>query len=181
MPAHSNQTAPVYGVVGFLQFNIRIDDEEKTDDFLYNYASKTHRELEGEIRQQVNETLGSDFEVVEVRLDRGSVAILVVIGAAGTFYMGFSRYESFIKSVNLLVSQLKSLFRRFFGRISPGPPGIELSVTGNWQPSPTVLNARERLESSSSFDYGNAFLIYLLLSHAALLGTFVWLLIRHLK
>lgn len=181
MPAYSKQTVPIYGAVGFLQFTVKIDGEEKTDDFLYRYASETRRDLEGEIRQQVKETLGSDFEVVDVRLDHGSVAILVVIGAAGTFYMGFSRYESFIKSVNLLVSQLKAVFRRFFERVNPGPPDIDLSVTGSWQPSTTVLNARERLESSSSFDYGIALLIYLLLSHATLLGTLVWLLIRHLK
>jgi hypothetical protein len=123
MPAYSKQTVPIYGVVGFLQFTVKINGEEKTDDFLYGYARETRRELEGEIRQQVHETLGSDFEVLEVRLDRGSVAILVIIGAAGTFYMGFSRYESFIKSVNLLVSQLKTAFRRFFERVNPGPAG----------------------------------------------------------
>lgn len=181
MPAYSKQTVPIYGVVGFLQFTVKIDDEEKTDDFLYRYGRESHRELEGEIRQQVQETLGSDFEVLEVRLGRGSVAVLVVLGAVGTFYMGFSRYESFIKSVNLLVSQLKIAFRRFFERVNPGPPDIDLSVTGSWQPSATVLNARERLESSSGFDYGFAVLIYLLLSHATLLGALVWLLIRHLK
>jgi hypothetical protein len=181
MPAYSKQAVPIYGAVGFLQFSVKIDGEENSDDFLYGYARETHRELEGEIRQQVKETLGSDFEVLEVRLDRGSVAILVVVGAVGTFYMGFSRYESFIKSVNLLVSQLKGVFRRFFERVNPGPPDIDLSVTGSWQPSATVLNAREKLESSASFDYGIALLVYLLLSHAALLGTLVWLLIRHLK
>jgi hypothetical protein len=127
MPAYSKQTVPIYGVVGFLQFTVKINGEEKTDDFLYGYARETRRELEGEIRQQVHETLGSDFEVLEVRLDRGSVAILVIIGAAGTFYMGFSRYESFIKSVNLLVSQLKTAFPRFFERVNPGPPDIDLS------------------------------------------------------
>lgn len=181
MPPFSKLTVPIYGVVGFLQFTVKVNGEEKADDVLYGYARETHRELEGEIRQQVQETLGSDFEVLDVRLGRGSVTILVVIGAVGTFYMGFSRYESFIKSVNLLVSQLKAVFRRFFERINPGPPDIDLSVTGNWQPSTSVLNAREKLESSSGFDYGLALLIYLLLSHAALLGTLVWLLIRHLK
>jgi hypothetical protein len=181
MPSSSKQTVPIYGIVGFLQFTVKIDGEEKTDDFLYGYAREAHRELESEIRQQVAQTLGSDFEVLEVRLGRGSITILVVIGAAGTFYMGFSRYESFIKSVNLLVSQLKGTFLRFFERVNPGPPDIDLSVTGNWQPSATVLNAREKLGSSSGFDYGFALLIYVLLSNAALLATLVWLLLRHLR
>ena len=34
---------------------------------------------------------------------------------------------------------------------------------------------------ASDFDYGVALLIYLLVSHATLLGALVWLLIRHLK
>jgi hypothetical protein len=181
MPLFSKQTVAVYGTVGFLQFRVKADAEEEEDDFLYGYARKTHRELESEIRQQVEQTLGSNFEVLEVRLSRGSVEILIIIGATGTFYMGFSRYESFIKSVNLLVSQLKSVLRKFFERVNPGPPEIDISVTGNWQPTGTVLNAREKLEASSGFDYGLTLLIYLLLSHAALLATFVWLLIRHLK
>lgn len=181
MPIYSKQTVPIYGAIGFLQFAAKIDGEGKNDDFLYEYARETHRELEGEIRQQVERTLGSDFEVLEVRLDRGSVAILVVIGAVGTFYMGFSRYESFVKSVNLLVSQMKAVLRRFFERVNPGPPDIDLSVTGSWQPSANILIAREKLESSSGFDYGLALLVYFLLSHATLLGALVWLLIRHLK
>jgi hypothetical protein len=72
-------------------------------------------------------------------------------------------------------------FSEIFERVNPEPPDIDLSVTGSWQPSATVLNARERLESSSGFDYGFALLIYLLLSHATLLGALVWLFIRHLK
>ncbi len=181
MPFSSKQTAPIYGVIGFLQFTVKSNGGGKTDDLLYGYARETHRELEGEIRYQVTQTLGSDFEVLDVRFNPGSVTILVVIGAVGTFYMAFSRYESFIKSVNLLVSQLKAVFRRFFERANPGSPDIDLSVSGSWQPSATVLNAREKLESSSGFDSGLMLLIYLLLSHAALLGMLVWLLIKHLK
>lgn len=181
MPLSSQPEAPIYGLVGFLQFTAKIDGEEDGDAFLYRYATETHQKLEAEIQEQVTETLGSDFEVLDVRLGRGSLTILIAIGAVGTFYMGFSRYESFIKSVNLLVSQLKSAFQRFFERASPGPPDIDISVTGSWQPSATVLNARASFNSSSGFDYGIVLLVYLLLSHAVLLATLLWLLVRHLK
>jgi hypothetical protein len=109
------------------------------------------------------------------------VTILIAVGAVGTFYMGFSRYESFIKSVNLLVSQLKSVFRRFFERVNPGPPDIDIAVTGSWQPSATVLNARASFNLSSGLDYGIVLLVYLLVSHAVILAALLWLLVRHLK
>jgi len=181
MPIFSKREVPIYGLIGFLQFRVSIDGEEGADDFLYGYARETHQKLEQEIRKQVAETLGSDFEVLNIRLGQGSVTILVVIGATGAFYMGFSRYENFIKSVNLLVSQLKAAFRRFFELVNPGPPDIDLSVTGSWEPSANVLNARASLNSSSGFDYGLMLLVYLILSHAALLAGFLWLVIRHLK
>ena len=71
MPLFSKPEAPIYGLAGFLQFTVKIEGEENGDDFLYRYASETHLKLEAEIRQQVSETLGSDFEVLYIRLDRG--------------------------------------------------------------------------------------------------------------
>jgi hypothetical protein len=145
MPLFSKQTVPIYGVIGFLQFSVEVDDDEKGEDLLYGYARETHRELESEIGQQVEQTLGSDFEMLEVRLNRGSVSILIILGATGTFYMGFSRYESFIKSVNLLVSQLKSVLRKFFERINPGPPDIDFSyreLAADWNGAQCAREAR---------------------------------------
>ena len=82
-------TAPIYGMVGYLQFTVETDGDD--EGFLYRFASERHKRLEDEIRAQVRETLGADFEVLNVRLDRGSVHIWIALGAVGTFFMGFSR------------------------------------------------------------------------------------------
>lgn len=179
MPIFAQQTAPIYGVVGFMQFTVSTEGDD--GGFLYSFASERHEKLEEEVRSQAQKTLGSNFEVLNVRLDRGSVEIMIMLGAVGTFFMGFSRYESFIKSVNLLTSQLKRVFQRFFESASPGPPDISIAVTGSWQPSSTVLAANETLNSTSGWNYGHVLLAYLILSHAALLFVFLWLVIHHLK
>jgi len=172
-------TAPIYGMVGYLQFTVETDGDD--EGFLYRFASERHKRLEDEIRAQVRETLGTDFEVLNVRLDRGSVHIWIALGAAGTFFMGFSRYESFMKSVNLLTEQLKRVFGRFFQGASPGPPGIPITVTGSWQPSATVLAANELLSNHSGWSGSDVILAYLVCSHAALLAVLLWLVIRHLR
>ena len=172
-------TAPIYGMVGYLQFTVETDGDD--EGFLYRFASERHKRLEDEIRAQVGETLGTDFEVLNVRLNRGSVEILVVLGAVGTFFMGFSRYESFVKSVNLLTQQLKRVFDQFFQGASPGPPGIPITVTGSWQPSATVIAANQFLSSASGWSSADFILAYLVCSHAALLIVMLWLVIRHLR
>ena len=142
-------------------------------------AKERHQALEKEIEQQVKETLGPDFEVIRVDIRQGSVTLWIVIGAVGTFFMGFSRYESFIKSVNLLVDHLKGLLRRFFSDVPGGGPTV--SATGSWQPAPVITAANQVFTSSSGLDSGMIMLIYLMLSHAAMTTILLWLLVRHLK
>jgi hypothetical protein len=179
MPLFAKPTVPIYGFLGYLQFTANMEDDD--EGFLYRVAQDRHERLELEIRRQVETTLGPDFQVSRINIEKGSVEILVGLGMAITIFMTFSRYESFIKSVNLLVSQIKDLLRRLFESASPGAPGIDVNVTGSWQPSQTVLAAQERLSISSGLDYGSFLLIYLTISHAALLALLVWLVIKHLK
>jgi hypothetical protein len=179
MPLFTKPTVPIYGFLGYLQFTANIQEGDEA--FLYRVAQERHEQLESEIRRQVEKMLGSDVEVLRVRIEKGSVEILVWLGMAVTIFMTFSRYESFVKSVNLLVSQIKNLLRRFFESASPAAPGIDFTVTGSWEPSQTVLMAQERLSASSSLDYSPFLLAYLILSHAALLALMVWLVVKHLK
>jgi hypothetical protein len=178
MPLLSKPTVPIYGYVGALQLTVRSADD-RYDENLLGYARERHQALEKEIEQQVKETLGPDFEVIRVDIRQGSVTLWIVIGAVGTFFMGFSRYESFIKSVNLLVDQLKGLLRRFFSDVPGGGPTV--SATGSWQPAPVITAANQVFTSSSGLDSGMIMLIYLMLSHAAMTTILLWLLVRHLK
>jgi hypothetical protein len=74
------------------------------------------RDIGHEIQEQVRSTLGLEFQVQSFDIRKGSVTLFVAVSTAFGFYMGFSRYESFIKSANLLVSQLKGIVQRGCGR-----------------------------------------------------------------
>ncbi len=178
MPLFARKTVPIYGFIGFVRLTLNTDGE---DDKLLGYARELHRELESEIDLQVQQTLGPEFEVLNVEINRGSITLLIALGAVGTFYMGFSRYESFVKSANLLVSQLKGLVQRFFGQAPGGGIRLPLSVTGSWQPSAVIAEANRTFDASSGIDSCQVVLAYLLLSHAAMMGVLIWLVIRHLR
>lgn len=176
MPLFAKKTAPIFGLVGLLHFTVTSDNENFDDDLL-GYAREKRKQLEGEINAQVLATLGSEFAVQSIELHEGSIEIFVALTAVGTFFMGFSRYESFIKSVNLLISQISGLLRKLFGQL----PGTPVAVTGSWQPGSTVTAANQELRDSSGIETYDIVLGYLLLSHAALLSILLWLVIRHLK
>ena len=69
-------------------------------------------------------------------LGRGSIELIIVLGAVGTVYMGFSRYKNFIESVELLKSQIEGVLRLFMpaspvrmeGSVIPGPALSEAEV-----------------------------------------------------
>jgi hypothetical protein len=180
MPIFAKPTVPIYGYVGLVSLTVRTGNDNYDGDLL-GYARERHRELEADIYRQAQETLGADFEVLNVEFRKGSFVLLVALGAVGTFYMGFSRYESFIKSVNLLVSQLRGLLQRFFGEAPLAPAQTPVSVTGSWEPTPVVIAANQGLRVSAGIDSSHFVLGYLLLSHAALLTLLMWLVVRHLK
>jgi hypothetical protein len=180
MALFAKKTVPIFGLVGLLHLSVTTDSEKHDFDLL-GYARELHGRLEAEIEQQVQQTLGAEFEVSNVEFRKGSIEVYVAITAVGTFFMGFSRYESFVKSVNLLVSQLRGLLQRFFGQAPVGAPGMPVSVTGSWQPSPVITAANQSFDASSGLDSCQMVLAYLLLSHAALLGTLLWLVVRHLR
>ena len=178
MPIFAKRTVAIHGFVGYVRLTVTSDYE---DERLFGEAMERRKQLESEIRIQVQNTLRPEFEVLTIDFTRGSLHVLVALGAVGAFYMGFSRYENFIKSVNLLVSQLKGLLQRFLGRAYGGANQTPLTVTGSWQPGPVINAANMTLEESSGIDSSQFVLGYLLLSHAALLGLLIWLVVRHLK
>jgi hypothetical protein len=99
MPLFARRTVEVSWVVAFLQFVATSQSDE--EDRVYLDATEMRGRF-GEIAQkQVAETLGPEFEVIDLHVRRGSAVILVVVATIGTVVMTFSRYESFVKSLNL--------------------------------------------------------------------------------
>jgi hypothetical protein len=160
---------------------VRAGTRPERDDQWYGIALETQGRLQEEIQNQVRGTLGPNFDLVNVRIEKGSLTLLIFIGAVGTFFMGFSRYESFVKSVNLLVEQLKDFMKRFFGRSVGGGAVAPVSVSGSWEPGSSLAAANSVFAESSGPDANRILLGYLIFSHAALLGVLLWLVIRHLK
>src|SRR5271165_1076047 len=132
------------------------------------------------IEKQVKETLGQEFEVLDLQIHDGSAVLLIALGVLGTVFMGFSRYESFVKSVSLLVSPLSGGIQHFVRR-EFDIPDLAVTVEGSWRAGPALTVADQMYNSASGTDSCQFLLAYLILSHAVLLGLLAWLVARHLK
>ncbi len=175
MPSRSTL---VFGSVAYIRLYVTRPND---DGQLFGTALELQGRLRNEIESQIRAHLGQEFELESLNIEKGSVTLLIAISAAGAFFMGFSRYESFIKSMNLLVQQLKDIMRRIFGRnrFSDEPNPVE--VSGSWEPNESMAAANKVFTETSDADPNRLLQIYLIMSHAALLGVMLWLIIRHLK
>jgi hypothetical protein len=180
MPLFEKNTVLVSGLVATVHIVLQDHDAsgERTDK-VFSMA----REMQGQIRRQVEEevlaTLGDNFEVVGLNISPGSAHIWIHLAAVGAIYMGLSRYKSLVESVNLLTSQLTGVVRRI---LEPFQMDDEnLIIRSNWTPGPAIMTASQSLASQNRLDSCSFLLMYLVLSHAALLALFFWLVIRHMK
>jgi hypothetical protein len=183
MPSSERNSVLISGVVSFFQIHVQreyISAEDEENDYLYRMALEMHQRLRHEIQEQVRSTLGPEFQVQSLDIRKGSVTLLVAVSTAFGFYMGFSRYESFIKSANLLVSQLKGIVQRILGQSTNAGAG-NLDVQGTWVPLAPITEAHNELSPAPrGLDSCRLLLFYVLTSHAALLAVFIWLLLHHL-
>jgi hypothetical protein len=84
-----------------------------------------------------------------------------------------SRYKSFVESIELMMLQLKQVITRFF---STGP--TQVSVQGSWSPGTGLAQTATRLHGGAGGDSHPIVVGYLVFSHAAMLATVLWLLVR---
>jgi hypothetical protein len=148
------------------------ESEERAWELLGRQSFKAS--LQSEIVAATHQSLGPEFDVRSMSLTRGSIEILVTIGAV---YYALSRYKNFVESIDLLASQLMGVVRRFLERAMPQHVP-QLAVSATWEPGPALV----RLEGLEPLLPGVAWayplLWYVILSHAALLALFIWLLAR---
>lgn len=174
-----NQRFPFFGKrivlsgdVLSLRFILSVSDEKGYDEDLRGFLQKKRGELESEINEATKKFLGPQFEVRSITFPRGSVEILILIG---TIYYAISHYKQFVESIELLTSQLESLFtRRLLQHFEPLP----ISVYGTWSPGPALARAGTLLSSYGSLDAMRILLWYIIISHAALLMVFIWMLVK---
>jgi len=182
MATSAKDSALISGVVAILQ--IRIEDpsagsDSVDDEYLFRMALEMRGKLRHDIEAAVTETLGPEFEIHSLDISPGSAHLLIAISAATAFFMTFSRYESFVKSVNLLVSQVTGIVRRVIGSVSNGQREVEVRST--WSPMTPITSAHHILSPSNGIDMNRLLIFYLIASHAVLLVFVLWLLASHLK
>jgi len=151
----------------FFTINVQRDAPEQVDDERLFFILRDAESILGEeISRMVPAILGSVFRLEKVEVRRGSVTFWVVVAGAFTL---FSQYADFVRSLELLHSQISHLIHEFLAR-----QGILVTVTGGWTP----LSGRGSrpgfpfLRSSPEF-VSLLLVLYLIVSHAVLLFVFI--------
>jgi hypothetical protein len=145
--------------------------DNKEDERLYYHFREIRSELKRQVDENVKKTLGEQFEVRRFSIDRGSIEFLILVG---TTYYAVSKYKNFIESINLLAAQLRSLFSRIASAQTPSP----IEVTGDWSPSPALVNAEIASSRVDSDPILLILLLYIILSHAAMLTVIIYQLLK---
>jgi hypothetical protein len=125
------------------------------EDRLFYFAREIQEKLEDEISSLVRRTMGEEFRVEDFTIEQGSAIITFSLAALAFFnsplgqtLLDFSRYEAFVKSINLLKTQITSLIGKAFSGYN-GP----LRVNSSWQPSmkmnAAILSAKTPPRSSA--------------------------------
>lgn len=168
------RTAVLRGNVCTIQLSAKASRDEEYDQDLWGAMSNIRPKFEDEIKHAVREYLGGEFEVQSVDFLWGSVEVLIAIG---TIYYAISRYESFVRSLELLTAHLRIRLARLVGRSGMQP--IHISAT--WLPGPSLARVEETACRSESIDTPSLLLLYLVVSHGALLAVLVWMLATRLR
>ena len=146
----------------------------EADTEFWNLAREQEGRLRNEILLLLHERLGPEFDIRSMSFARGSLTLLLVVG---TVYYAVSRYKNFVESVELFVSQLRQLVCKFFG----APFQWDVSVSAVWAPGPGLVESRTADQLSSTQGSQGTMLWYLILTHAAMLGVIIWLLLKKLS
>jgi hypothetical protein len=141
------------------------------------YLQEVSPRLQRDIEQATQSQLGPEFRVSRMDMHKGSIEILVILGTVGTAYILASRYKNFVDSINLLVSQVRGTIERFMRNAGPGPGNF--TIQHSWAPGPALANPRRMPVAAEGWDMSKILLGYLILSHAILLGVFIWMLVAH--
>jgi hypothetical protein len=151
----------------FFTISVPQDAPEQVDDERLFFILREGESILGEeISRMVPAILGSIFRLEKVEVHRGSVTFWVVVAGAFTL---LSQYADFVRSLELLHSQISNLIREFLAH-----QGISVTVTGGWTPLSGVRGRFSFPSLRSSPEFITLLLVlYLVVSHAVLLSVFI--------
>ena len=156
----------VSGDIAYIRIVISVQNEDRAWSELVESMPKIRREVE----ELTTQEFGPQVTVRSMIPIRGSIEVMVVIGA---IYYAVASYEDFLTSIERLGSQL----RRFFAsRMEHFYPTVTSTVTlgPGTATVPTTSGPAEDLTKM-------ILLGYIILSHAALLVLFIWTLSKKLQ
>jgi len=84
-------------------------------------------EFESEVESAIKRQLGQEFQFRGIAFSEGSILALVVVG---TIYEVVSKYKDFVESMQRLLSDLKTIFRRVFRGWA-----TDVTVEASWSPA----------------------------------------------
>lgn len=153
--------------------NMDFESEQRVWELLGEGLYKAN--LQSAMLAATHQSLGPEFDVRSMSVTRGSIEILVTIGAV---YYALSRYKNFVESIELLASQLAGVVRRFLEEAMRHQPVPQLSVSGTWEPGPALVRLEAFEPVLPGIAWAYPLLWYVILRHAALLALFIWVLAR---
>jgi hypothetical protein len=147
-----------------LYFIVRAERDED-DERLFAVAKDLQQTLSDRISGMVPAVLGSLFRMRKVEIRRGSVEFWVFV--AGGFTL-ISQYADFVRSLELLLSQIQNLLYNFFLN-----QGVPVLVTGGWTQASAKRPSRLASFRISPELITLLLVSYLIASHAVLLMVLV--------
>ena len=166
MKSNSKQTV-LSGDVAYIRIIINVSRE--IEDEAWTWMVKIMPEIRSEAEELTNREFGSQLIVRSMTPIRGSIEVMVVIGAT---YYAVASYEDFLGGVERIRSQVQRLCSNRMERFNP-------TVTSTTTLGPSAANVPTT--PTAVIDPTKMILLgYIILSHAALLVLFIWMLSKKL-
>jgi hypothetical protein len=129
--------------------------------------------LQKQVLFVAQQSLGPEFDLRRMSFSRGSIDIILTIGA---IYYAVYNHKNFRERIELFVSQVTGVVRRFLEKSVR--PDTNINVSATWQPGPALAQQQENVGAEVDVRWAFPLLWYVILSHASLLALLIWLLAR---
>jgi hypothetical protein len=160
------------GEVCSIHVKVSMDGELEDQAWHLLGENRYRGKLQSELLAAIHQSMGPEFDLRHMTFGRGTIEIVVTIGAV---YYAVSRYKNFVESIELFVSQVAGVVKRFLENSMPMPAPPTVAAT--WQPGAALVRRGVRSDQRDT-DWAYPLLWYVIASHAGLLALFIWMLAR---
>lgn len=174
------------GPVPVATLTLTVEDIE-LEEQLYDYSIKHQEAVRHEITAAISSNPQFSFVLLNFKIERGSIHFLMEIGQQlqslhtngyWNILWDLSKYKSLCDSIALVGTQVASVIGR---ALKKGVPAAKPSIVVNWRIHTALLQMQNYGAQGGHSKLVMGVVGYLALSHAALLGFLIWLLVTHFK